>query len=70
MYIDTHCHVLHDYYDDIDAIITNCIPQNGALGYFWELFFAQILVRVARGLIFQHFFAIMQKDKLFETKLS
>lgn len=24
MYIDTHCHVLHDYYDDIDEIINKC----------------------------------------------
>ena len=28
MYIDTHCHVLHDYYDDIDAIINKC-KNNG-----------------------------------------
>ncbi|MGM9875802.1 MAG: TatD family hydrolase [Bacilli bacterium] len=24
MYIDTHCHVLNDYYDDIDEIINKC----------------------------------------------
>ena len=28
MYIDTHCHVLHDYYDDIDEIINKC-KNNG-----------------------------------------
>ena len=28
MYIDTHCHVLNDYYDDIDAIINKC-KNNG-----------------------------------------
>ena len=28
MYIDTHCHVLHDYYDNIDEIINKC-KNNG-----------------------------------------
>lgn len=28
MYIDTHCHVLNDYYDDIDEIINKC-KNNG-----------------------------------------
>ena len=27
MYIDTHCHVLNEYYDDIDNVINECISN-------------------------------------------
>ena len=28
MYIDTHCHMIKEYYDDIDKYISNCIDNN------------------------------------------
>ena len=28
MYIDTHCHMVKEYYDDMDKYINNCIENN------------------------------------------
>ena len=28
MYIDTHCHVLSEYYNNIEVIVKKCIENN------------------------------------------
>ena len=30
MYIDTHCHVFSEYYDDIEEIVRKCKENNGS----------------------------------------